>query len=99
MIETNGISWSILLVRNDLIDKFVKPKNTSSSKELYIDELDDYSHLQNKKIVAIDPEKCDIIYCVDGCCKDANTYRYTHDSRRKETKCKKYNKLILEFKK
>lgn len=99
MIETDGISCSILLIRNDLIDKFSKPKNTSSSKELYIDELDDYSHIQNKKIVTIDPGKCDIIYCVDGCCKNANTFRYTQDSRRKETKCKKYNKLVLEFKK
>ena len=99
MIETDGISCSILLIRNDLIDKFSKPKNTSLSKELYIDELDDYTKIQNKKIVAIDPGKCDIISCVDGCCKDANTFRYTQDSRRKETKSKKYNKLVLEFKK
>jgi len=98
MIETDGVSCSILLIRDDLIDKFSKPKNTSISKEQYIDELSDYTNLQNKKIVAIDPGKCDIIYCVDGCCKDATTFRYTQDSRRKETKSKKYNKLILEFK-
>jgi hypothetical protein len=99
MIETDGVSCSILLIRDDLIDKFSKPKNTSISKEQYIDEQNDYSKIQNKKIVAIDPGKCDIIYCVDGCCKDATTFRYTQDSRRKETKSKKYNKLILEFKK
>jgi hypothetical protein len=99
MIETDGVSCSILLIRDDLIDKFSKPKNTSISKELYIDELDYYIPLQNKKIVAIDPGKCDIIYCVDGCCKDATMFRYTQDSRRKECKIKKYNKLILEFKK
>ena len=99
MIESDGVSCSILLIRDDLIDKFSKPKNTSISKELYIDELCDYTPLQNKKIVAIDPGKCDIIYCVDGCCKDATTFRYTQDSRRKECKIKKYNKLILEFKK
>ena len=99
MIETDGVSCSILLIRDDLIDKFSKPKNTSISKEQYIDELDDYNKIQNKKILAIDPGKCDIIYCVDGCCKDATTFRYTQDSRRKETKSKKYNKLILEFKK
>jgi hypothetical protein len=98
MIETDGVSCSILLIRDDLIDKFSKPKNTSISKEQYIDELNDYTPLQNKKIVAIDPGKCDIIYCVDGCCKDATTFRYTQDSRRKETKSKKYNKLILDFK-
>ena len=98
MIETDGVSCSILLIRDDLIDKFSKPKNTSISKEQYIDEPNDYSKIQNKKIVAIDPGKCDIIYCVDGCCKDATTFRYTQDSRRKECKIKKYNKLILEFK-
>lgn len=65
MMETDGVSCSILLIRDDLIDKFSKPKNTSISKELYIDELDYYTPLQNKKIVAIDPGKCDIIYCVD----------------------------------
>jgi hypothetical protein len=98
IMETDGVSCSILLIRDDLIDKFSKPKNTSISKELYINELCDYTPLQNKKIVAIDPGKCDIIYCVDGCCKDATTFRYTQDSRRKECKIKKYNKLILEFK-
>ena len=34
------------------------------STEIYIDELNDYSSLQNKKIVAIDSGKCDLIYCV-----------------------------------
>ena len=56
------------------------------NNEKYIDELDDYTKLQNKKIVAIDPGKCDILYCVDGYNKDATTFRYTQDSRRKETK-------------
>ena len=31
--------------------------------------------------------------------KDANEFRYTQDSRRKECKIKKYAKIILEFKK
>lgn len=50
-------------------------------------------------IKTIEPDKCDILYCVNGYNKDATTFRYTQDSRRKETKSKKYNKLILEFKK
>ena len=54
-----------------------------------IDELDDYTKLQNKKIVAIDPSKCDILYCVNGYNKDAITFRYSQDSRRKETKSNK----------
>ena len=41
----------------------------------------------------------DILYCVDSDNKDANEYRYTQNSRRKECKIKKYSKIILEFKK
>jgi hypothetical protein len=36
---------------------------------------------------------------VDDDSKDANEFRYTQDSRRKECKIKKYAKIILEFKK
>lgn len=42
MISIDGVSLSILLIWDELIDKFSKPKNTSISKEQYIDELDDY---------------------------------------------------------
>ena len=34
------------------------------SCETDIDELSDYTQLQNKKIVGIDPGLCDLIYCV-----------------------------------
>ena len=98
MIETDGVSCSIVLIRNDLIGKRI-PNNKIKNTEKYIDELDDYTKLQDKKIVAIDPGKCDILYCVNSYNKDATTFRYSQDSRRKETKSKKYNKLILEFKK
>ena len=43
--------------------------------------------------------KEDILYCVDNDNKEANEFRYTRDSRRKECKIKKYAKIILEFKK
>lgn len=70
MIETDGISCSILFLRNDLVGKRI-PNSKNTSSEQYIDELKDYNNLQNKKIVAIDPGKCDIIYCVDGDTKEA----------------------------
>ena len=70
-----------------------------SNTEQYIDELSDYTDIKNKKIVAYDPGLSDILYCVDSDNKDANKYRYTQDSRRKECKIKKYAKIILEFKK
>ena len=71
---------------------------TGISRELYIDELDDYSTLQNKTIVGIDPRKDDLIYCVDNASKDANAFRYSQDQRRTETKMKKYNNIILAMK-
>ena len=99
MIETDGVSCSILMLRNDLIGKRIPNIKVNSNTEQYIDELSDYTNIKNKKIVAIDPGKSDLVYCVDDDSKDANEFRYTQDSRRKECKIKKYAKLILEFKK
>jgi hypothetical protein len=98
MIETDGVSCSLLLLRKDLVGKKLPMIKKGLSKETYIDELDDYSNLQNKKIVAIDPGKCDLIYCVDNSNKEANEFRYSQDQRRKETKKKKYSKIQLEIK-
>ena len=99
MIETDGVSCSILMLRNDLIGKRIPNIKIGSNTEQYIDELSDYSGIKNKKIVAIDPNKADLIYCVDSDNKTANEFRYTQDSRRKECKIKKYSKIILELKK
>lgn len=99
MIETDGVSCSILMLRNDLIGKRIPSAKVGSNIEQYIDELSDYSDIKNKKIVAIDPGKTDILYCVDNGNKTANEFRYTQDSRRKECKIKKYAKIILKFKK
>ncbi len=101
MIETDGISASILLIRKDKIGKrIVSRECKTTSNEKYIDELNDitYNIIKNKKIVAIDPGKCDLIYCVNGDNKEANTFRYSQEQRRKETKIKKYNKLIIKEK-
>jgi len=99
MIETDGVSCSLLLLRKDLIGKKLPIMKKGLSTETYIDELTEYSQLQNKKIVAIDPGKCDLIYCVDDDKKEANKFRYSQDQRRKETKKKKYSKIQLELKK
>ena len=99
MIETDGVSCSILMLRNDLIGKRIPNIKVGSNTEQYIDELTDYTNIKNKKIVAYDPGLSDILYCVDSDNKDANEYRYTQDSKRKECKIKKYAKIILEFKK
>ena len=54
-------------------------------KEIITDEL------RSKKIVCVDPGCCDLIYCGS---KDENdklqTFRYTQNQRRLETRTKKY---------
>jgi hypothetical protein len=98
MISTDGIGVSILLLRKDLVGKKLPMMKTKMSRELYIDELEDYTELKNKKIVGIDPGKEDLVYCVDGATKEANHFRYSQNQRRKETKMKKYNNIILAMK-
>jgi hypothetical protein len=98
MISTDGVGVSILLLRKDLVGKKIPRMKLKSTKELYIDELDDYKDLQDKKIIGIDAGKCDLIYCVDGSTKDATTFRYSQDERRKETKSKKYGNIRLGMK-
>ena len=98
MISTDGVGVSILFIRDDLVGKRLPSAKKGVSKELYIDELNDYSTLQNKKIIGIDPGKSDLIYCVDDASKNANVFRYSQDQRRKETKMKKYNNIILGMK-
>ena len=98
MVSTDGIGLSILFLREDLVGKKLPMMKKGISKELYIDELDDYSTLRDKKIVGVDPGKEDLIYCVDDASKDANVFRYSQNQRRKETKMKKYNNIILAMK-
>jgi hypothetical protein len=96
MIETDGVSCSILFLRKDL-EKRKIPKVKEKSSEQYIDELKDYKDIINKKIVAYDPNKADLIYCVDKDDKTAKEFRYTQDSRRRECKIKHYAQLRLKF--
>jgi hypothetical protein len=96
MIETDGISCSILLLRKDKVNKRVQIN--SGNKEQYIDELKSYSKIKNKNIVAIDPKMSDLLYCVDGDNKERNFFRYTQNQRRKETKHNKYRNIILQLK-
>ena len=98
MISTDGVGISILFLQKELVGKKLPMMKKKVAKELYIDELTEYSVLQNKKIIGIDAGKCDLIYCVDGSTKDATVFRYSQDQRRKETKTKKYNNIILAMK-
>ena len=94
-IETDGVSCSILLKRRDLVGKRVKaPKAKKGNSEIYIDELDDCTALKSKHVVAIDPNMNDLLYCVDSDQREQVKFRYTQNTRRKETKAKKYRNYL-----
>jgi len=98
MISTDGVGVSILFLRKDLVGKRIPAMKKKENTELYVDELKDTTAYQSKKIVGIDPNKGDLIYCVDGCSKESTTFRYSQDQRRKETKSKKYRNILLRMK-
>ena len=96
-IETDGVSCSIILIRKDKAGMMVKqPKAKKGSGEKYIDEISDEEREQlvNKKLVGIDPNMGDLLYCVDSDQPDQTKFRYSQDMRRKETKFKKYRNLL-----
>ena len=97
MIETDGVGCSILMLRKDKVGKKVRISKTPKQEE-YIDELKNYSKIRDKKIVSIDPNLSDLLYCIDNNTKERNFFRYTQNQRRKETKEKKYKKIILDCK-
>ena len=88
-IETDGVSCSILLKR--IVNA---PKAKKESNEVYIDKLESYTALKNKRVVAIDPNMRDLLYCVDSDGREQVKFRHTQDQRRKETKAKKYRDYL-----
>jgi hypothetical protein len=95
MVETDSVSISILLVRKEFVGKKVrKPRVGPPPPEQYIDELTDYTKVADKKLVAIDPNMSDLLYCVDGPDADKTIYRYTQDTRRKDTYVKKHRDYL-----
>lgn len=105
MINTDGVSCSILLLKNKVIkkkgikiSKKEKKQVKEINKEKYINELEDeeYNKIKNKKIVAIDPNHSDLIHCIN---EDNQMFRYTQDQRRKELKIKKQRNFLEKEKK
>jgi len=98
MIETDGIGCSIQLIRKDMFGKRHLPQISHlGAPEEYIDEVP-IEILQNKRLVAIDPNLSDLLYCVNKTPNQVVKLRYTQNQRRKETKIKKYLRLIEHFK-
>ena len=100
MIRTDGISIGILFIRldnNGIPLKYNNPNNKPEENTKYIEKEIITDELRSKKFVCIDPGCSDLIYCGS---KDENdklqTFRYTQNQRRLETRTKKYNKIIEE---
>ena len=100
MIRTDGISVSILFIRTDnqgMPLKYYNPNNKPIDNTKYIEKEIITDELRSKKIVCVDPGCSDLIYCGskddDG---NLETFRYTQNQRRLETRTKKYNKIIEE---
>jgi hypothetical protein len=100
MIRTDGISICIIFIRVDKngkpLPKTIQNKNNKEDEDIsYIEKATITEQLKSKKIVAADPNMSDLIYCGSKN-KDGNleTFRYTQNQRRLETRLKKYNKII-----
>ncbi len=99
MIRTDAISISILFIRNDINGKPLKkcPKNITKYEDNmnYIENIEWNEINKNKKLIVADPGCSDLIYCGS---KDENnnleTFRYTQNQRRLETRTNKYSKII-----
>lgn len=98
-IKTDGVVASIRFLRQDLVGKTKSQKakgKVKEGKEVYITDALNKEVLKKKKVVGIDPNKGDLIYCID---EDRNTFRYTANQRRFETGTKKFNKELMSSKK
>ena len=98
MIRTDGVSACVLFKRNDKNGKPMskdKRQNKEDEHIDYIEKVEWTDELKKKKIVVADPGKSDLLYFgskdMNG---DLQTFRYTQNQRRLETRTKKYSKII-----
>jgi len=103
MIKSDGISVSVLFIRIGLDGKPLKKSNKNNREEEnmnYIEKVEFTDEMKKKKIVVADPNYSDLIYCGS---KNENgnleTFRYTQNQRRLETRVKKYSKIMDEVSK
>ena len=99
-IRTDGISCSILFVRVDKngvpLPKTWRNKKCCNEENIdYIEKVEITEELKNMRVVCVDPNKSDLNYCgsynKEGVLE---TFRYTQNQRRLETRNKKYSKII-----
>ena len=108
MIKTDGVSCNIVFVRlnNDLKPLEKTNSNKKCSEEVnteYIENVQLSDNTRNKRVVVADPKHSDLIYCGsykdNDYTNDIETFRYTQNQRRIETRLSKYQKIQNNIKK
>ncbi len=91
LIYTDGVGCSVTLKKEE-------KEKVKENEERYLSSLTkkEIFPLQFKKIIAVDPNMQDIIYCVD---ENNTTFRYTRAQVKKETRSRKYRNIRNNLKK
>jgi len=99
-IQTDGISCCLLFIRKDLKDKkwgskvpVLEEQNFYNIEDLSKEQLDT---LKEKNIVGCDPGKRSLVYMMD---KNGNKLQYTAPQRKRESKAKTNQRILLEERK
>ena len=99
-IQTDGISCSLLFIRKDLKDKkwgskvpTLVEQDFHNIEDLSIEQLDD---LKPRNIVGCDPGKRSLVYMMDN---KGNKLQYTAPQRKRESKAKTNQRILLVEKK
>ena len=99
-IQTDGISCCLLFIRKDLKDKkwgsrvpVLQEQDFYNIEDLSKEQLDT---LKERNIVGCDPGKRSLVYMMD---KNGNKLQYTAPQRKRESKAKTNQRVLLEEKK
>jgi hypothetical protein len=99
-IQTDGISCCLLFIRKDLKDKkwgsrvpTLQEQEFHSIEDLSKEQLDT---LKDRNIVGCDPGKRSLVYMMD---KNGNKLQYTAPQRKRESKAKTNQRILLQEKK
>jgi hypothetical protein len=99
-IQTDGISCCLLFIRKDLKDKkwgsrapVLQEQDFYNIEDLSKEQLDT---LKERNVVGCDPGKRSLVYMMD---KNGNKLQYTAPQRKRESKAKTNQRVLLEEKK
>ena len=81
-----------------MLGKRIPKQKKQVYREPYLDDLspEELENLRNRKVIGIDPNMSDLIYCVG---ENHDSFRYTQDQRRQETRDKRYKTILNNEKK